>query len=85
MESLFLASVVEGSGELQFNCPYGLSADEYNNDIYICDYNNHRIQIISENLQFKSQFCKDTLHYPRDIEHYKDRKGKFVRNIEYTK
>ena len=61
-----------GSGELQFNCPCGLSTDEYNNDIYICDNGNHRIQIISENLQFKSQFGKDTLHYPRDIKHYKD-------------
>ena len=72
MESLFLASVVGGSGELQFNYPRGLSTDEYNNDIYICDGNNHRIQIISENLQFKSQFGKDTLHYPRDIKLYKD-------------
>ena len=61
-----------GSGELQFNCPYGLSTDEYNNDIYICDNGNHRIQIISENFQFKSQFGKDTLRYPRDIKLYKD-------------
>ena len=61
-----------GSGELQFNFPCGLSTDEYKNDIYICDYVNHRIQIISENLQFKSQFGKDTLHYPCDIKHYKD-------------
>ena len=62
----------EGSGELQFNSPCGLSADEYNNDVYICDYNNNRIQIISENLQFKSQFGKDTLHYPSGIKLYKD-------------
>ena len=61
-----------GSGELQFNYPCGLSTDEYNNDIYICDSGNNRIQIISENLQFKSQFGKDALHYPRDIKHYKD-------------
>ena len=61
-----------GSGELQFNWPRSLSTDEYNNDIYICDRDNHRIQIISENLQFKSQFGKDTLHYPRDIKLYKD-------------
>ena len=61
-----------GSGELQFNCPRGISTDESNNDIYICDYNNSRIQIISENLQYKSQFGKDTLHYPLDITLYKD-------------
>ena len=61
-----------GSGKLQFNCPWGLSTDEYNNDIYICDNGNNRIQIISENLQYRSQFGKDTLHCPRDIKLYKD-------------
>ena len=61
-----------GNGELQFNLPWGLSTDEYNNDIYICDYTNHRIQIISENFRYKSQFGKDTLHYPRDVKLYKD-------------
>ena len=61
-----------GSGELQFYNPWGLSTDEYNNDIYICDCYNHRIQIISENFQYKSQFGKDTLHYPLDVKLYKD-------------
>ena len=61
-----------GSGELQFSYPFGLSTDESNNDIYICDYSNNRIQIISENLQYKSQFGKDVLHYPLDITLYKD-------------
>ena len=60
----------EGSGELQFNCPWGLSTDESNNDIYICDYNNNRIQIISD-LQYKSQFGQDTLYHPSDIKLYK--------------
>ena len=73
LDGKFVSSIGSyGSGELQFNFPYGLSTDEYNNDIYICDIYNHRIQIISENLQFKYEFCKDTLHYPRDIKHYKD-------------
>ena len=62
----------EGSGEKQFNIPCGLSIDESSNDIYICDYNNSRIQIISENIQYKSQFGKDTLHHPSDIKLYKD-------------
>ena len=61
----------EGSGELQFNFPWGLSTDESNNYIYICDYENNRIQIISENLPYKSQFGKDTLYHPRDITIYK--------------
>ena len=73
LDGKFVSSIgSKGSGELQFNYPYGLSTDEYNNDIYICDYGNNRIQIISENLQFKSQFGKDTLRYPRDIKLYKD-------------
>ena len=61
-----------GNGEFQFNYPSGLSADEYNGDIYICDYGNNRIQIIAENLQYKSQFAKDILHNPRDVKLYKD-------------
>ena len=61
-----------GSGELQFEYPFGLTTDESNNDIYICDRNNNRIQIISQNFQYKSQFGKDTLHNPLDIKLYKD-------------
>ena len=61
-----------GSGELQFVSPFGLSTDESNNDIYICDCSNNRIQIISENLQYKSQFGKDALYRPLDITLYKD-------------
>ena len=57
----------EGSGELQFNGPWGLSTDESNNDIYICEYNNNRVQIISEFYQYKSEFGKDTLWYPSDV------------------
>ena len=73
LDGKFVSSIgSKGSGELQFNWPWRLSTDEYNNDIYICDRNNHRIQIISENLQFKSQFGKDTLHFPHDIKHFKD-------------
>ena len=52
-----------GNGQLQFNNPSGLSTDEYNGDIYICDFGNRRIQIISEILQYKSEFGKDILYY----------------------
>ena len=73
LDGKFVSSIgSRGSGELQFNSPWGLSTDEYNNDIYTCDNSNNRIQIISENLQYKSQFGKGTLHYPRDIKLYKD-------------
>ena len=61
-----------GSGDLQFGYPFGLTIDESNNDIYICDFCNNRIQIISHNFQYKSQFGKDILHIPLDIKLYKD-------------
>ena len=60
-----------GNGNLQFNIPHGLSTDEYNGDIYICDYLNNRIQIISEVFEYKSEFGKDILHCPRDVKLYK--------------
>ena len=61
-----------GYGQLQFNYPLGLSTDEYNGVIYICDHCNHRIQIIFENFQYKSEFGKDILRYPCAIKLYKD-------------
>ena len=57
----------EGNGELEFNCPLGLIIDESDGDIYICDYNNNRIQILTKEFSFKSQFGKDTLKHPRDV------------------
>ena len=59
-----------GSGELQFQNPWGLSTS--NNDVYICDTDNNRIEILTEDLQYKSQFGQDTLRYPRDIKLFKD-------------
>ena len=61
-----------GNGKLQFSLPFGLSTDEYNRDIYICDCPNNRILIISENFEYKSEFGKDILYYPRDVKLYKD-------------
>ena len=57
----------KGSGELQFDNPRGLTTDEYNNDIYICDYYNNRIQILTKNLQFKSEFGRCLLRTPCDV------------------
>ena len=61
-----------GSGEGQFNTPYGITVNEYNGDIYVCDSSNGRIQIFSENYSFKSQFGKGTLQYPTDIQLTRD-------------
>ena len=45
---------------------------ESNNDIYIRDARNNRIQIISENLLYKSEFGQDIFRCPTDIHLYKD-------------
>ena len=57
----------QGRGELEFNNLFSLTIDESNGDIYICDFNNNRIQILNSDLSFKSQFGKDTLKYPHDV------------------
>ena len=57
----------EGRGELEFNHLYSLTIDESNGDIYICDSSNIRIQILNNDLSFKSQFGKDILKHPRDV------------------
>ena len=56
-----------GNGELEFNYPLGLTIDESNGNIYVCDYINNRIQILSQDFRFISEFGKYTLKYPRDI------------------
>ena len=61
-----------GNGKFQFSLPFSLSTDEYNGDIYICDCLNNRIQIISKNFEYKSEFGKDILHCPCDVKLYKD-------------
>ena len=57
----------EGKGELEFDFPFGLTINELNGDIYICDFNNNRIQILNKDFSFKCQFGKDTLKSPRDV------------------
>ena len=56
-----------GNGELEFDWPYGLTIDESNGNIYVNDYNNNRIQILSQDFLFISQFGNDTLKYPLDV------------------
>ena len=56
-----------GNGELEFNCPFGLTIDESNGNIYVIDCHNNRIQILSQDFRFISQFGKDILKYPLDV------------------
>ena len=64
----FISKIGEyGSGELEFFCPFGLTIDESNGNIYVTDYDNNRIQILSQDFRFISQFGKDRLKYPLDV------------------
>ena len=58
---------IHGRGELEFNYLFSLTIDESNGDIYICDRNSNRIQILNSEFSFKSQFGKDKLRDPRDV------------------
>ena len=60
-----------GSGDGQFNMPFGITLDEYRSRLYICDYDNHRIQVF-ENDKFAAKFgSKGASHgyfnHPGDI------------------
>ena len=57
MDSTFIASVGSyGSGKLQFNEPWAVAADERGKNIYVCDTNNHRIQVLNFDLSYHSSF-----------------------------
>ncbi|KAI6649895.1 NHL repeat containing protein [Oopsacas minuta] len=57
-----------GKGELEFNNPRGLAFNEANGELYICDSNNNRIQILSQELTYKTQFGQDNLESPLDVQ-----------------
>ena len=57
MDGTFIASVgSRGSGKLQFNSPYAVAGDERGKKIYVCDTNNHRIQVLNFDLSYHSSF-----------------------------
>ena len=56
-----------GNEELEFKFPFGLTIDESNGNIYVSDWYNNRIQILSQVFRFISQFGKDILRYPRSV------------------
>ena len=46
----------EGNGPLEFNHPVGIVVHPHSNKIYVAEKDNHRIQILNENLAFNSTF-----------------------------
>ena len=63
----------KGSGEAQFNNPYSLSVSDRTNNIYVCDFNNNRVQILTEDLKFHSMLGIGAFNHPRDIKVTRDR------------
>ena len=62
----------QGTADLEFRDPFGLTINQTNGDIYVCDRGNRRIQIISKDFKFISKFGEDALSSPRDIKLSKD-------------
>ena len=62
----------DGTADLQFRYPFGLNINQTNGDIYVCDRDNKRIQILSKHFKFISKFGEDSLSNPLDIKLSKD-------------
>ena len=68
LDGRFISSAGKnGMGLEEFDIPFGLTIDVLNGDIYICDLDNNRIQILDEHFSFKFQFGIGTLNKPRDV------------------
>ena len=73
MDGSRIASVgEEGSGPLQFNKPAGLAISPITGQVYIADWNNHRIQVLNPDLTFSHSFGSEgsangEFHNPHNI------------------
>ena len=63
----------EGNREAQFKNPLGLDVSDRNNNIYVCEYSNNRIQILTEELKYHSMLGIDLFKRPRDVKVTRDR------------
>ena len=63
----------KGSGEAQFDCPHGLAVSDKSNNVYVCDCNNNRVQIFTEDLKFHSMLGIGVFNHPCDIKVTRDR------------
>ena len=64
---------INGSAEAQFINPHGLAVSDRNNNVYVCDCNNNRVQIFTEDLRFHSMLGIGVFNYPRDIKVTRER------------
>ena len=57
---------IKGGGEGQLYHPSGLCID-YNGDVYVADYINHRVSVFSKDLNFLKHLFTQQLENPRDV------------------
>ena len=62
-----------GNGEAQFNSPHDIDVSDINHNIYVCDCDNNRVQILTEELKYHSMLGIDLFTHPRDIKVTRDR------------
>ena len=62
-----------GNGEAQFSCPHGIDVSDRNHNIYVCDWGNNRVQILTEELKYHSMLGIGMLTNPRGIKVTRDR------------
>ena len=73
MKGLLLDKIgKKGNGELEFNSPWGITASDVTGDVYICERENHRVQILNESLEFKMFLGEGEFKEPRDVKLTKD-------------
>ena len=63
----------KGKKDEEFGEPIGIRVNKVNGDIYVCDKNNHRVQVLDQELQFKSSFGQEgdgasDFRNPQDID-----------------
>ena len=56
----------KGGGEGQLDYPSGLCID-YNGEVYVADYRNHRVSVFSKDLNFLKHLFTQQLRYPCDV------------------
>ena len=68
LEGKLIKSVCsKGDGEGQLRNPLGLDVSNINNNIYVCDYCNARVQILTPELEYHSMLGKTLLKSPCDV------------------
>ncbi|KAI6647905.1 Cell surface protein [Oopsacas minuta] len=62
-----------GTGEAKFYNPRGLDVSARNNNVYVCDYDNKRVQILTQELKFHSMLGIGSFNHPRDVKVTRDK------------